>query len=379
MIGNQRHLFDIPENVAWLNCAQHAPATNAVYQAALRGLDRKRHPWTLGPEQYHAEVDALRRTFSRLVSARADDIAFVPAVSYGVAVAANNLDLLAGGRVLVLADQFPSNVYAWRALAARCGGEVVTLARPADGDWTGCIETALDERTAILAIPQFHWMDGARIDVERLAPQVRALGAALVLDLSQSMGAVPTDLPAIDPDFAVAVGYKWMLGPYRFTYLYAAPRHQRGEPIEQAWSSRADSEDSSRLTDYRDEMAPGARRYDVGERGDYLAVPMAQAALDQILAWGVPAISESLAPLVAEVAAQAEARGIATTPTSYRAPHFIGLRLDPPPPRDLPRRLGAEGLYISLRGETLRVSPHLYNDKAEIARLFEGLDRHLGL
>jgi selenocysteine lyase/cysteine desulfurase len=376
VIACQRHLFDIPEGVTWLNCAQHAPATNAVYQAGLRGLERKRHPWTLSAEQYYAEVEALRRTFARLVSAQADDVAFVPAVSYGLAVAAKNLDLPAGGRVLVLADQFPSNVYAWRALAARHDGEVVTLARPVDGDWTRCIEAALDERTAILAIPQFHWMDGTRLAVERLAPQVRAVGAALVLDLSQSMGAVPADLPAIDPDFAVAVGYKWLLGPYRFTFLYAAPRRQRGEPLEQAWSSRADSEDGSRLTDYRDEMAAGARRYDVGERGDYLAVPMAQAALDQILAWGVGEISDSLAPLVAEIASQAEVRGIGTTPAPYRAPHFIGLRLDPPPPRDLLRRLGEEGLHISLRGETLRVSPHLYNDKADIARLFEGLDRH---
>ena len=136
MIDCQRHLFDLPEGVTWLNCAQHAPATNDVYEAGLRGLARKRHPWTLSAEQYHEEVERLRQTFARVVSARTDDIALVPAVSYGVAIAANNLDLPAGGRVLLLADQFPSNVYAWRALAARRGGEVVTLTRPEDGDWT---------------------------------------------------------------------------------------------------------------------------------------------------------------------------------------------------------------------------------------------------
>jgi selenocysteine lyase/cysteine desulfurase len=377
LITCQRHLFDIPEGVTWLNCAQHSPASNGVYEAGLLGLERKRHPWTLSAEQYHGEVERLRRTFARLVGARADDVALVPAVSYGLAIAAGNLELPAGGRVLVLADQFPSNVFAWRDLAARRGGEVVTLARPEDGNWTQAIEDALDERTAIVAIPQFHWMDGGRIDVRRLAPQVRAQGAALVLDLSQSLGAVPTDLPEIGPDFAVAVGYKWLLGPYRFAFLYAAPHRQDGEPLEQAWSSRASSQDTSRLTDYSDAMAAGARRYDVGERGDYLAVPMAQAALDQILDWNVAEIQDSVAPLVAEVAAQAQARGIAVIPEPHRAPHFIGLRLRCPPPRDLPLRLGAEGIYISLRGETLRVSPHLYNDKADIARLFEALDRHL--
>ena len=369
----QRAHFDLPDDLSWLNCAQHSPALNAVHGAALEGLDRKRHPWRLGPQQYQEDVQSLRKTFASLIGATADDVALAPSAAYGLSIAARNLPFPAGGRIVVLADQFPSNVYPWRDLARKCAGEVVTLSWPQDGDWTSAVEAALDERVKILAIPHFHWTDGSRLDLTRLAARSRAVGAALVLDLSQSLGAVPFDVTEVQPDFLVSVAYKWLLGPYRFAFLYAAPHRQNGEPLEQAWSSRAGSADSTRLTEYRDEMLPGARRYDVGERGDYIAIPMARAALDQILDWGVGSIANGIEPLVTEIAERAEALGLGTAPKSFRAPHMIGLRLPGDCPRDMPQRLAAKKVYVSLRGTTLRVSPHLYNDRGDLDRFFEAL------
>jgi selenocysteine lyase/cysteine desulfurase len=256
----QRALFDLPDDLVWLNCAQHSPALNAVYEAGMAGLALKRHPWRLGPRHYQDDVERLRGAFASLIGASAAEVALVPSASYGLSTAARNLPLREGERILVLADQFPSNVYPWRELARRRRGEVLTLERPEDGDWTRVIAEALDERVAILATPHYHWTDGSLVDLATLAPKVRDVGAALVLDLSQSWGVVPLDLSKVRPDFAVAVAYKWLLGPYRFTFLYAAPHRQGGEPLEQAWSARVSSADSSRLTEYRDELLPGARR-----------------------------------------------------------------------------------------------------------------------
>ena len=64
----------------------------------------------------------------------------------------------------------------------------------------------------------------------------------------------------------IAVGYKWLLGPFGLGYMYVAENHRHGQALEQNWILRADSEDFARLVDYRDELQPGARRYDVGQR-----------------------------------------------------------------------------------------------------------------
>ena len=376
MIRSQRHLFDIPDDIAWINCAQHAPALGRVYEAGLSGLGRKRHPWTLGPAQYQDDIARLRGLFARLIGAQADDISIAPSASYGLSTAAQNLEVGEGRRVLVLESQFPSHIYPWRHAVARDGGEVVTLPRPQDGDWTAAVLAALDERVAVVALPQHHWTDGSRIDLDAVAPAARACGAAFVLDLSQSLGVVPVDVAALQPDFLCSVAYKWLLGPYSFAFLYSAPHRQDGMPLEQAWSNRADS-DVADITDYRDDFLSGARRYDVGERGNYITVPMAIAGLEQVLDWGPAAIAESTAPMVDEIARRAEDLGLVATPKTARAPHFLGLRFPAGPPSGLIERLRGEGVYISQRGDALRVSPHLWNTPEDIDRLFAALAKLL--
>ncbi len=376
MIPGQRHRFDIPEDIAWINCAQHAPALAQVYDAGLAGLGRKRHPWTLGPAQYQDDIARLRGLFARLIGAGAEDISIAPSASYALSTAAHNLRVGAGRRVLVLESQFPSHVYPWRHAVERDGGEVLTLPRPQDGDWTAAVLAALDERVAVAALPQHHWTDGSRVDLAAVAPAVRACGAALVLDLSQSLGVVPVEVATLRPDFLCAVAYKWLLGPYSFAFLYSAPQRQDGMPLEHAWSSRADS-DSADITDYRDDYLSGGRRYDVGERGNYITVPMAIAGLEQVLDWGPAEIGATTAPMVDEIASRAEALGLMPTAKAARAPHFLGLRFSEAPPADLIGRLRGEGVYISQRGDALRVSPHLYNTRADIDRLFAALAKLL--
>jgi selenocysteine lyase/cysteine desulfurase len=105
----------------------------------------------------------------------------------------------------------------------------------------------------------------------------------------------------VQPDFLVAVGYKWLLGPYGLGYLYVAPKWQeRGIPLEQSWLTRAGSEDFARLVDYRDKYRPGARRFDMGEFPQFALAPMAMAALRQILAWGVNNIQETISALTGD-------------------------------------------------------------------------------
>ena len=107
-------------------------------------------------------------------------------------IAARNLPLGAGQTIVLLADQFPSNLYPWRAAAARAGAEIVTVDAP-DGDLTSAVLAAIDERTAIAALPHCRWTDGALLDLESIGERVRAAGAALALDLTQSAGALPID------------------------------------------------------------------------------------------------------------------------------------------------------------------------------------------
>ena len=372
-IASQRHRFAIPEQVHYLNCAYMAPLSHAVSDAMVDGARLKQQPWNLKPADFFSTSEAFRDRASQLAGVDSDRIAIVPSVSYALAVAAANLPLKRGQTVVTLADQFPSNVYVWQEKAAACGGRVMPVERPAQSCWTGAVLDAIGPDTAIVAVPHTHWADGRVVDLVAVGEKARAFGAALVLDLTQSLGALPLDFAAVQPDFAVAACYKWLMGPYGIAMLYVDPKHHEGTPIEHNWINRAGSEDFARLVDYRSDFQPGARRFDMGEKSNAPLLMGAGAALDWLMEFGVDAIAAELGRRTTALAREAEDLGLTAAPIGVRAPHFLSLGFPEGVPAGLTDRLAERRVHVSLRGASLRVTPHLYNTEADCAALVDTL------
>ena len=117
------------------------------------------------------------------------------------------------------------------------------------------------------------------------AREPASAGAAFVVDGTQSVGALPFDVREIQPDALICAGYKWLLGPYAIGAAYFGPRYDGGEPLEENWISRRGSEDFQRLVDYKISIADGAVRYDAGERGNFILLPMFVESLRRLLEW----------------------------------------------------------------------------------------------
>jgi selenocysteine lyase/cysteine desulfurase len=373
VIACQRKRFAIPAEVHYLNCAYMAPLSHAVIAAMDAGARAKASPWRYRPADFFTVAEDFRERAARLAGVPAECIAIVPSASYGLAVAAANVPLARGQEVVVLGDQFPSNVYVWQDLAARVGASLRMVARPSQDCWSAAVLDAIGPDTGVVAVPHCHWADGRVVDLVAVGARCREVGAALVLDLTQSLGAMPIDFAAVDPDFAVAAGYKWLMGPYGTGMLYVAPRHHGGRPIEHNWINRAGSEDFARLVDYREDFQPGARRFDMGERSNPPLLAGAGAGIDYLLEFGVGSIARTLAAKTEAIAARAAALGFEAAPVGVRAPHFLSLGLSGDVPAGLTERLAAHGVHISLRGSSLRVTPHLYNDEADADALIAAL------
>jgi selenocysteine lyase/cysteine desulfurase len=377
-LGSQRDLFEIPEDIVYLNCAYMSPQLRPAREVGERAVARKSRPWEITPDDFFEDAERVRALFARLVGGDTDGVAIVPSVSYGIAVAAANVPVREGQKVLILEDQFPSNVYSWRELAARSGAKLVTVPRPEDYDWTRVLMEEIDADTAVVAVPNCHWTDGSLVDLVRIGERTREAGAALVVDGIQSLGAYPFDVAEVEPDFLIASSYKWLLGPYSVGFMYVGEEYREGKPIEHNWINRRGSEAFSQLVDYKDAFQPGARRYDVGERSNFALLPMAAEALRQILDWGVENVSETIGTLTDRIEEKATERGIQTTPKQRRARHMIGLMLGPGAPDDLAARLTAHDVFVSVRGGSVRISPHLYNTERDADRLFDVLERVIG-
>ena len=377
MIPCQRHLFDIPDDVAYLNCAYLSPLMKPALEAGTAGLARKAHPWELTPEKFFTGSDEFRTTAAPLLDCSADCIAIVPSASYGIATAARNLPVKKGQSILVLAEQFPSNYYPWQRLTEETGASLKVVAWPENNDWTAAVLNSLTADVAVAALPHVQWTSGGRLDLVRIGEACRKLGAALVLDLTQSLGALPFSVRDVQPDFAVAASYKWLLGPYSVGLLYVAPKWQDGIPLEENWIQRANARDFSSIL-YTGNYDVGARRFDMGERSNFALLPAAVRAMKQLLEWEVAQISETVGALNRQLANAAADMGFSAPSEPFRAPHYLALRRKAAIPKELPEMLAREKVFVSVRGSSIRVTPHVFNTAEDCERLIACLCRIAG-
>ncbi len=381
MIACQRHLFDMPDDVAFFNCAALAPILKASRDVGIVSVTRKAQPWRVGSAERIGEPDRARALFAGLIGAPPQDVAIIPAASYGIATAAANLPVKPGQRIVLLEDQYPNNVLPWIQKRAREGAELVFVARPEDDDLTTGILEAIDERAAIVALPHCFWTDGTLIDLAAVGRRCREVGAALVVDATQSVGALPFDVAEIHPDFLIVAGYKWLLCPYTIGFLYVAPQRQDGAPLEHSWRDGmlegwgVDWRDGH--MDYPEGWQPGAGRFNMGETANFISMPMAITALEQMHAWKVGEINAGLRRITETIIKRTANLGLIAPSAKHRAGHMTGLRLsadaDDSRIEGLEQRLADQQIYLSVRGDSLRIAPHLHVNDEDIDRLVSTL------
>ena len=373
--------FRLRPGAPYLNCAYMGPLPAASEEAGVAALARKRHPADITAPDAFWESDGVRARFATLVNA-ADPgrVAIQPGVSYGVATVARNLAVDKGQNLVLTHEQFPGNVYAWHRLAAEAGAEVRAVSPGSDAQdgrgarWNQRLLESIDEATAVVAVPHVHWTDGTRFDLVEIGRRCREVGAALVVDGTQSVGALPFDAEEIRPDALICAAYKWLLGPYSLAFGWYGPRFDDGVPLEETWIAREDSQDFQRLVEYRDAYAPGAVRYDVAERSNFFLLPVAERSLDLLLDWDPGRVQRYCRDLTSDFLEEARDLGFGVEEERWRGSHLFGLRM--PPTLDLGAlrdRLAARDISVSLRGSALRVSPNVYNDAGDVQALADVL------
>ncbi|MDX1667229.1 MAG: aminotransferase class V-fold PLP-dependent enzyme [Saprospiraceae bacterium] len=377
MLSCQRDKFYLPAEVHYLNGAYMSPQMRSVERAGLEAVKRKNLPYHFDVSDFFEPVNRLKALFAQLIlTPDSDRVAIIPSVSYGMACVARNVSLVRGATIVTVEDQFPSNVYPWNRLAESNGAGIITVSSPKPGEvsWSEKVMDAIDQRTALVAVPHVHWADGTIFDLEAIRRVAHARGALLVVDGTQSVGALPFDQERIKADALICAGYKWLMGPYSIGLAYFGPAFDHGIALEENWINREGSEDFSRLVDYQHAYRPGAARYSVGEHSNFILVPMMIAALEELLAWEVKSIQKYCRSLLAEIEPSLRELQVAIPDNS--SAHLFGLRLAGSFNYDyLKQLLKEEEVYVSFRGNSIRVSTHLYNKKRDLRALSKCIAR----
>jgi selenocysteine lyase/cysteine desulfurase len=373
----QKSLFSLPSDITYLNTAYMSPMMKKLEEIGHRAISVKVRPFEFQPSDFFEPVEAVKRLFSELIDAQDPGrIALVPSVSYGMASVAKNINLRTGDEIIIAEQQFPSNVYAWQRLANEQGATIKEI--PMGDHWSERILDAIGPKTRLVSMAHIHWANGTIFDLAAIREATRRHGALLVLDGTQSIGALPFSVQEFQPDALICASYKWMMGPYATGLAYYGEYFDDGIPVEESWMHRLNSDDFSGLVDYQSQYRPKAYRYSVGETSNFALLPILHHALEQILDWGVSNIQTYCAELSDRWIPHLQELGCQVNEKDLRAGHLFGVRL--PGQADMAQlkmALKEENIYVSVRGNFIRVAPYVFNEDADFETLVNCIAKQL--
>jgi len=356
-----------------------SPLLKTAEKVGIQNLRRKRNPSTILAEDFFKDGELLREEFAKLINTPdAKRIAIVPSVSYGMANVASNLKIGRGEKIIVAAEQFPSNYYPWQRLCLETGAVIDAVQPPIElsqrgAIWNERILSSIDNNTRAVAIGNVHWADGTLFQLEQIRKRTKDVGALLIIDGTQSVGVLPFDVKKIQPDALVCAGYKWLLGPYSIGLAYYGEYFDNGIPIEESWLNRMDSEDFSALVDYQASYQNGSLRYDVGEHNNFVLVPMLIKSIAQLNKWGVQNLQDYIKSITTPAIESLREKGYWVEDDAYRGGHLFGLRKLRQDAQKIREVLNRNNIFVSQRGDAIRVAPNVYNDSKDMSRLVKAL------
>lgn len=375
----QKSHFSLPDGHCYLNSAFMGPLPRRVEQAGVRALTARAAPITLSSTDFFEPAERTRKLCAQLVNADPERVAFVPTVAYATAIVAKNLHPTPGQNVVLLGDMFPSNVYAWRNWRSD-HVEMRTVPAPRShiesraSLWNDAIVEAIDGQTALVAVEQAHWTDGTLFDLERIGSRCREVGAVLVIDATQTVGAMPFDVQRVRPDVMVVHSYKSMLSNYGLGFAVFSDRYLDASPLEESWLMRSGSDNFARLVDYEDAYAPGMRRFDTSLRANPMLIAMLEEACHMLLEWQPGRIREYLLQIARRPVARMRSLGFEVAGDADRCANLFGIGLlDGMDPELCRQYLKQRQIHVAVRGNSVRVSPHVYNDEDDFERLIDAL------
>lgn len=377
MSHDYRREFADFEGVAYLNVANQGPLPLIAARAAQAAIEAKKLPYKITDNLYFDVPDRIRKNLAQLIGAEADEIAITSGASAGLSIVAAGIEWQPGDEVLVGRGEFPAHVAAWLPYMKAGKLRVRTIVQRDRFITAEDYEREIGPQTRLVSASLVRFDDGALLDAKRVAKACHAAKALLLIDASQCAGAIPLSMRELGADFVTSSGYKWLLGPYGTGFFWASPEWvNRFPPGPFYWQALEGARNFHFLPLDELKAAPGARRWDSAETGNFINLSAWDASLELLVKIGTDAIAKHDAELVGELIERfPRDRFVLASPSQSkrRGPYVCISARDPERNREICDKLREAQIMVSLREKALRISPYLYNTPADIDRLVKAL------
>lgn len=367
----KREFPQVP-GLIYLNHAAVAPWPARTREAVRRFAEENVATGAKNYLQWLQRETELRRQLQGLINAPSiDDIALLKNTSEALSVVACGLDWQPGDNVVTSAEEFPSNRIPWQAQQRHdvLLKEIdIRVAEPEQALLTAC-----DDRTRVLAVSSVQYGSGIRLDLHTLGEYCHDRDILFCVDAIQSIGAIVLDVQAIQADFVMADGHKWMLGPEGIALFYSRPEaRERLELRQYGWHMVENTDFGVREW----EIARSARRFECGSP-NMLGIHALSTSLSLLQEVGMDEVQRRLLDNIAclfKALKNIDGIGFLTPELEECHAGIINFTLEGVDLAKAHRDLLQQQVICVHRGGGLRFSPHFYTTPEKISKAVEILN-----
>jgi cysteine desulfurase / selenocysteine lyase len=373
MNENIRKLFPAAEKYTYLNSAAVSPLPTLAVEAVLSQLRDVSENGTTNYLDWIETKNRARALIAEMLNTRAEQVAFMRNTSDGFASVANGLRWKKGDNIVSFEREFPANFYAWRSVRDRFGVEL-RLCPERDGriDLDEFI-ALIDENTRLVSISAVQFASGFRSDLRRIGEAARKVDALFAVDIIQGFGAFGFDLPAAGVDIASGASHKWLFSPEGCGMLYLSDKARtRVEPTLVGWISVETPWD---FEDREQAFKSTALAWESGTGGSSLFYGLEQS-LKLLRETGLENIENYLEGLTDYLCELVAGKNYEIVSSRVRGEKSQIVCIKPQnglTSNEIAKKLEAEKIIVSPRGDRLRIAPHFFNNAADIEKLAENL------
>ena len=360
-----------PFGSIWLNTSHQGALPRRAVSALHEAIEWKISPHHLANAELFSNVPIrLKQVLGRLINAPSEDIILGNSASYGLHLLANGIKWSPGEEILLIEGDFPCDILPW--LALRNQGVKVRMIKPGEnGLQPEDVLRSLNDCTRLLCTSWVFSFTGQIIDLPAISKICRENRILLVLNCSQGIGNQPFDVSRRYVDALTCVGHKWLCGPYGTGFCWIDPILREELDYNQAyWLSMLTADDlKNPLVIDAIKPAQGARKYDVFGTANFFNFVPLTASLNFLLEIGITRIKAHNDALIQQLTENLDKKKYEIiTPVSRSGSSSIRIisHKDKNKNSEIYKKMLLRKINIALRGENLRISPHLYNTEADI-------------
>jgi cysteine desulfurase/selenocysteine lyase len=366
--------FEI-EDATYLNLASQSPMPKVSIRAVQAALEAKKNPLHKADSTFFEVPKRIRASIAKLIGAQPEEIALTTGASAGVAAVAYALTWKPGDEVITAKGEFPLQYATWNPMEEREGLKLKIVSPRERFITADDLIAAMTPRTRIVSVSMVRYEDGSLLDVRRVADACHKQGALLLLDASQSCGAIPMDVNQLGADFIVSAGYKWLLGPFGTGFFWMKSEHiAMVRPGPFYWMAVAGSDNFAALNFENAKPEASAKRWDSPEGASYFNFNLVamDASVDFVVRTGPELVAAHNRKLIEFMFERLpKDRFVITSPldAARRGTYGCFAARKPEKTAEYYQLLRKENVVVSLREGNIRVSPYLYNSERDIDRL----------